>query len=62
MVMAQYYIPRTIGVDFVQRDIKGVDGITCKLRVWDVSGRERFEEYVISFFRDATGFLLVFDD
>lgn len=54
----------TVGVDFCQKkikfDYKGVQH-NIQLQLWDTAGQERFRSLTSSFFRDAMGFLLVFD-
>jgi len=60
----------TVGVDFKQKRIvhqseeaDGVLGKTQKLQLqlWDTAGQERFRSLSMAFFRDAMGFLLVYD-
>ena len=54
----------TVGVDFCQKkvkmDYKGTQ-MNIQLQLWDTAGQERFRSLTSSFFRDAMGFLLVFD-
>lgn len=54
----------TVGVDFCQKkvkfDYKGTL-VNIQLQLWDTAGQERFRSLTSSFFRDAMGFLLVFD-
>lgn len=50
----------TIGVDFkaVQTMVKG--GV-CTLQLWDTAGQERFSGVTGNYYRNADGFILVFD-
>ena len=54
----------TVGVDFCQKKVKlnykGTQ-MNVQLQLWDTAGQERFRSLTSSFFRDAMGFLLVFD-
>uniref|UniRef100_UPI00398E972A ras-related protein Rab-27B n=1 Tax=Pristiophorus japonicus TaxID=55135 RepID=UPI00398E972A len=61
----------TVGIDFrekrlehhVGRDSNGKTDNTFKihLQLWDTAGQERFRSLTTAFFRDAMGFLLIFD-
>ena len=51
----------TIGVAFQHVSIKGRDCNTYKLYIWELSGLDRFFEVGRSYFRNASGFLLLFD-
>ncbi|TNN60160.1 Ras-related protein Rab-27B [Liparis tanakae] len=60
----------TVGIDFREKRVdytgKGADGMTEKnfkvhLQLWDTAGQERFRSLTTAFFRDAMGFLLMFD-
>jgi len=51
----------TIGVDFGSRIIPVADGKKIKLQVWDTAGQESFRAITKSYFRGATGALLVYD-
>lgn len=54
----------TVGVDFCQKKVKfDYKGslVNVQLQLWDTAGQERFRSLTSSFFRDAMGFLLVFD-
>jgi len=64
----------TVGIDFRERKITwrggaGGDGEVrgggrsqrIQLQLWDTAGQERFRSLTTAFFRDAMGFLLVFD-
>ncbi|PHJ23449.1 ras family, partial [Cystoisospora suis] len=50
----------TIGVDFkaVQTMVKGR---VCTLQLWDTAGQERFSGVTGNYYRNADGFILVFD-
>ena len=51
----------TIGVEFGSRIIPVSDGKKIKLQVWDTAGQESFRAITRSYFRGATGALLVYD-
>ncbi|CAF91844.1 unnamed protein product, partial [Tetraodon nigroviridis] len=60
----------TVGIDFREKRVMytgtGVDGMTERnfrihLQLWDTAGQERFRSLTTAFFRDAMGFLLMFD-
>lgn len=60
----------TVGIDFREKRVMytgiGVDGKTERnfkvhLQLWDTAGQERFRSLTTAFFRDAMGFLLMFD-
>ena len=55
----------TIGVDFKVRTVeyKSPNGekVRVKFQLWDTAGQERFADIVQSYFRNATGIILVFD-
>uniref|UniRef100_A0A3B3ZTI8 small monomeric GTPase n=1 Tax=Periophthalmus magnuspinnatus TaxID=409849 RepID=A0A3B3ZTI8_9GOBI len=58
----------TVGIDFREKRVvsTGADGITERnfrvhLQLWDTAGQERFRSLTTAFFRDAMGFLLMFD-
>lgn len=54
----------TVGVDFCQKKVKYEykgSMVNVQLQLWDTAGQERFRSLTSSFFRDAMGFLLVFD-
>ncbi|XP_043994167.1 ras-related protein Rab-27A [Gambusia affinis] len=60
----------TVGIDFRERRViynsTGPDGTTGRaqkihLQLWDTAGQERFRSLTTAFFRDAMGFLLLFD-
>ena len=50
----------TIGVEFKIKDIV-VEGREVRLALWDTAGQERFRSLTTAFFRDAMGFILMFD-
>jgi len=50
----------TIGVDFGSRIIE-LAGEKVKLQIWDTAGQESFRSIARSYYRDASGALLVFD-
>ncbi|CAL8344544.1 unnamed protein product [Lota lota] len=60
----------TVGIDFREKRVNymgtGADGMSQKnlkvhLQLWDTAGQERFRSLTTAFFRDAMGFLLMFD-
>ncbi|TKS70125.1 Ras-related protein [Collichthys lucidus] len=60
----------TVGIDFRERRVvykpPGPDGSSGKgqkihMQLWDTAGQERFRSLTTAFFRDAMGFLLLFD-
>ncbi|XP_040010772.1 ras-related protein Rab-27B-like [Xiphias gladius] len=60
----------TVGIDFREKRVMytglGADGVTERnfrvhLQLWDTAGQERFRSLTTAFFRDAMGFLLMFD-
>ncbi|XP_072570279.1 ras-related protein Rab-27B isoform X1 [Paramormyrops kingsleyae] len=60
----------TVGIDFREKRVVytatspcGTTGKTFKvhLQLWDTAGQERFRSLTTAFFRDAMGFLLMFD-
>ncbi|KAK3795303.1 hypothetical protein RRG08_004458 [Elysia crispata] len=60
----------TVGIDFREKRVvhktPGVDGSGGRshrvhLQLWDTAGQERFRSLTTAFFRDAMGFLLLFD-
>ena len=62
------FIP-TIGVDFVsniniiKKKLKSieVDGKKVKLQIWDTAGQERFKNIQASYYKGASGILVVYD-
>uniref|UniRef100_A0A3B3I3H4 small monomeric GTPase n=1 Tax=Oryzias latipes TaxID=8090 RepID=A0A3B3I3H4_ORYLA len=60
----------TVGIDFREKTVlfppTGSGGTSSKgqkihLQLWDTAGQERFRSLTTAFFRDAMGFLLLFD-
>uniref|UniRef100_A0A8B9MT52 small monomeric GTPase n=1 Tax=Accipiter nisus TaxID=211598 RepID=A0A8B9MT52_9AVES len=60
----------TVGIDFREKRVvynsRGPNGSPGKafkvhLQLWDTAGQERFRSLTTAFFRDAMGFLLMFD-
>lgn len=60
----------TVGVDFREKRlvhrVPGADGVVGRshrihLQLWDTAGQERFRSLTTAFFRDAMGFILLFD-
>ncbi|EUB54978.1 Ras-related protein RABA1b [Echinococcus granulosus] len=50
----------TIGIDFVLQTYK-VDNYLIQLQIWDTAGQERYRSLAASTFRDAKGFVIVYD-
>lgn len=50
----------TIGVDFKVKNLE-IDGQRIYLQIWDTAGQERFRTLIPSYYRDATGAILVYD-
>jgi len=55
-----------VGVDLRERRVlyqplDGGRGQRVKLQLWDTAGQERYRSLTTSFFRNAMGFLVVFD-
>ncbi|XP_070505864.1 ras-related protein Rab-18-B-like [Chironomus tepperi] len=50
----------TIGVDFKVKNLD-IDGQRIYLQIWDTAGQERFRTLIPSYYRDATGAILVYD-
>ncbi|XP_040198653.1 ras-related protein Rab-27A isoform X1 [Rana temporaria] len=60
----------TVGIDFREKRVvyraNGPDGVAGRgqrvhLQLWDTAGQERFRSLTTAFFRDAMGFVLIFD-
>ncbi|XP_078576326.1 ras-related protein Rab-27A-like isoform X2 [Branchiostoma floridae x Branchiostoma japonicum] len=59
----------TVGIDFREKRVvyrpSGADNVgrgqRVHLQLWDTAGQERFRSLTTAFFRDAMGFLLLFD-
>ncbi|CAO2634355.1 Ras-related protein Rab-27A [Lemmus lemmus] len=50
----------TVGIDFREKRVV-CRGQRIHLQLWDTAGQERFRSLTTAFFRDAMGFLLLFD-
>ncbi|MHA1680204.1 MAG: Rab family GTPase [Promethearchaeota archaeon] len=51
----------TIGVDILTKDVSLQNGEVATLSIWDVGGQKRFEFIRTTFYKGASGALLVFD-
>ena len=50
----------TIGVDFKVKELE-VDGKHVKLQIWDSAGQERFRNITMSYYRNSSGIIIVYD-
>ena len=50
----------TIGVDFKVKEIN-VDEKRIKLQIWDSAGQERFKNITMSYYRNCSGIIIVYD-
>jgi Ras-related protein Rab-1A len=50
----------TYGIDFKIKTLK-IDDKTLKLQLWDTAGQERFRNIVRSYYKNASGVIIVFD-
>lgn len=50
----------TIGVEYQHINVLLGDSLV-HLLIWDTSGQEQFQDYVVCYYRSASGFILVFD-
>lgn len=50
----------TIGVDFKIKSLD-VDGYKVKTNIWDTAGQERFKNITVSYYKGASGVMLVYD-
>ncbi|HME52826.1 MAG TPA: Rab family GTPase [Candidatus Lokiarchaeia archaeon] len=51
----------TIGVDILTKDVTLSNGEVATLSIWDIGGQRRFEFIRTTFYKGASGALLVFD-
>ena len=51
----------TIGVEFATRTIETETGDVIKAQIWDTAGQDRYRAIASSYYRGATGALLVYD-
>ena len=52
----------TVGIDFREKTIElPEENRKISLQIWDTAGQERYRSLSTSFYRDAMGFILVFD-
>ena len=51
----------TIGVEFATRTITTETGDVIKAQIWDTAGQDRYRAIASSYYRGATGALLVYD-
>ena len=54
-----FYNP-TIGIDFRVKSIK-INNKLIKLQIWDTSGNERFQAITSLYYKNADGFIIVYD-
>lgn len=50
----------TIGVDFASKSYV-IDAVDLKIQIWDTSGQKRFSTIIASYFRGASGIIIMFD-
>lgn len=50
----------TIGVDFKIKSLN-LDGNKVKTNIWDTAGQERFKNITVSYYKGASGVMLVYD-
>merc|ERR1712071_191073 len=50
----------TIGIDFKMKNVT-LDGQRLRIQIWDTAGQERYQSMAHSFYRGASGVLLVYD-
>lgn len=50
----------TIGVDFKIKSLN-IDGYKVKTNIWDTAGQERFKNITVSYYKGASGVMLVYD-
>ena len=50
----------TIGVDFKIKSLE-IDGCKVKTNIWDTAGQERFKNITVSYYKGASGVMLVYD-
>eukprot|EP00730_Choanoeca_flexa_P018344 TRINITY_DN8912_c0_g1_i1.p1 TRINITY_DN8912_c0_g1~~TRINITY_DN8912_c0_g1_i1.p1 ORF type:complete len:213 (+),score=43.20 TRINITY_DN8912_c0_g1_i1:39-677(+) len=53
-------LPSTIGVDFCIKTLN-IDDRNVKMQVWDTAGQERFRSITNSYYRGASGVMIVYD-
>jgi small GTP-binding protein len=51
----------TVGVDILTKDVEYAAGQVATLSIWDIGGQERFSFIRTTFYKGASGVLLVFD-
>lgn len=51
----------TVGVDILTKDVEYAAGNSATLSIWDIGGQERFSFIRTTFYKGASGVLLVFD-
>ena len=51
----------TVGVDILTKEVEYEPGKTATLSIWDIGGQERFSFIRTTFYKGASGVLLVFD-
>jgi small GTP-binding protein len=50
----------TVGVDFLIKEVH-VQGSSYRMEIWDTAGQEKFRTITESYFRNASGALIVYD-
>ena len=50
----------TIGIDFQEKKLD-IDGKKIVIQIWDTAGEERFRNIAKNYFKQANGFLIIYD-
>lgn len=50
----------TIGADFFSKNLE-IEGVPCKLQIWDTAGQEHFRSIVKSYYKGISGAMIVYD-
>lgn len=61
LIMVRSLTRRSIGADFITKDVHTSDGRKVTLQLWDTAGQERFQSLGVSYYRGADACCLVYD-